>query len=62
MNGNNRARLWIMMCLEFFIWGAWLPLVWPYMGGLGFTGTQIAWVGSAFAISSRAISMRATSS
>ena len=41
-----------MMLLEFFIWGAWLPLIWTYMGGLGFTGTQIALVGSAFAIAS----------
>jgi len=41
-----------MMTLEFFIWGAWLPLVWSYMGGLGFTGAQIAWVGSGFAIAS----------
>lgn len=51
-------RLWIMMVLEFAIWGAWLPLIWGYMGaavadgGLGFTGSQIAWVGSAFAIAS----------
>ena len=41
-----------MMLLEFFIWGAWLPLIWTYMGGLGFTGTQIALVGSTFAIAS----------
>jgi MFS family permease len=51
-------RLWLMMVLEFAIWGAWLPLIWGYMGaavadgGLGFTGNQIAWVGSAFAIAS----------
>ncbi len=51
-------RLWIMMVLEFAIWGAWLPLIWGYMGaavadgGLGFSGSQIAWVGSAFAIAS----------
>jgi len=43
-----------MMVLEFAIWGAWLPLIWSYMGGLGFTGSQIAWVGSAFAIASLA--------
>jgi len=43
-----------MMILEFFIWGAWLPLIWGYMGkdGLNFTDTQVAWVGSAFAIAS----------
>jgi nucleoside transporter len=51
-------RLWLMMVLEFVIWGAWLPLIWGYMGasvadgGLGFSGPQIAWVGSAFAIAS----------
>ena len=25
-------RLWLMMVLEFAIWGAWLPLIWGYMG------------------------------
>ncbi len=51
-------RLWLMMVLEFAIWGAWLPLIWGYMGaspadgGLGFSPSQIAWVGSAFAIAS----------
>lgn len=47
-------RLWLMMVLEFLIWGAWLPLIWGYMGkdGLNFTDAQIAWVGSAFAIAS----------
>lgn len=43
-----------MMVLEFFIWGAWLPLIWGYMGkdGLNFTEMQITWVGTAFAIAS----------
>ena len=41
-----------MMALEFFIWGAWLPLVWPYMTAIGFTGDQQALVGTAFAIAS----------
>lgn len=45
-------RLFIMMALQFFIWGAWLPLIWSYMGGLGFTGSQIALVGSTFAAAS----------
>jgi nucleoside transporter len=54
---NDKAptlRLWIMMVLEFAIWGAWLPLIWGYMGkdGLAFTDSQVAWVGSAFAIAS----------
>ena len=49
-----KFKLFLMMILEFFIWGAWLPLIWGYMGkdGLNFTDTQIAWVGSAFAIAS----------
>lgn len=46
------TRLFVMMLLQFFIWGAWLPLVWGYMGGLGFTSSQIALVGSTFAIAS----------
>jgi nucleoside transporter len=47
-------KLFIMMVLELFIWGAWLPLVWSYIGaeGLNFTGTQQALIGSAFAIAS----------
>ncbi len=49
---TTRTKLFLMMVLEFFIWGAWLPPIWEYMGGLGFNGTQIAWVGSAFAIAS----------
>jgi nucleoside transporter len=46
------TRLFVMMLLEFFIWGAWLPLIWGYMGGLGFTGTQISLIGSTFAMAS----------
>jgi nucleoside transporter len=43
-----------MMVLEFAIWGAWLPLIWRYMGkdGLDFSSSQQAWVGSAFAVAS----------
>lgn len=52
MDTTPRLKLFAMMALEFFIWGAWLPLVWPYMGAIGFTGTQQAWIGSAFAIAS----------
>ena len=47
-----RLKLFLMMVLQLFIWGAWLPLIWGYMGGLGFSGTQIAWIGSTFAIAS----------
>lgn len=53
-NKAVRYQLFIMMILELLIWGAWLPLIWDYMGpsGLNFTGNQVAWVGSAFAIAS----------
>jgi len=49
-----RFKLFIMMVLELFIWGAWLPLVWTYIGpnGLNFSGNQQALIGSAFAIAS----------
>ena len=54
MNSPAAKKLFVMMVLEFFIWGAWLPLIWGYMGsdGLKFTDIQITWVGSAFAIAS----------
>jgi nucleoside transporter len=56
MNSSPRFKLFLMMVLEFFIWGAWLPLIWGYMGSgegaLGFDDVQISWVGSAFAIAS----------
>ena len=54
MKSPAAKKLFVMMVLEFFIWGAWLPLIWGYMGkdGLNFTDTQVAWVGSAFAIAS----------
>jgi len=51
---SPRARLFLMMVLEFFIWGAWLPLIWTYMGpdGLNYSSSQQALIGSAFAIAS----------
>jgi nucleoside transporter len=35
-----RTRLSIMMFLEFFIWGAWYPLVFGYLPAIGFDGNQ----------------------
>jgi len=54
MKSPAAKKLFVMMVLEFFIWGAWLPLIWGYMGkdGLNFTDMQITWVGSAFVIAS----------
>jgi nucleoside transporter len=50
MNPAIRAKLSIMMFLEYVIWGAWLPLLGLYMGTkyLGFDSTQQAWILSAF--------------
>ncbi len=58
MDKSIRNKLFVMMILELFIWGAWLPKIWGYMGapvvdgGLGFSASQQAWIGSAFAIAS----------
>ena len=45
-----RLRLFIMMVLEFFIWGAWLPLIFGYLPSLGFTPGQQSWILNAFPI------------
>jgi MFS family permease len=43
-----RNRLFLMMVMEFFIWGAWLPLIFSYLPSLGFTPVQQAWILNAF--------------
>jgi len=40
MNKSPRFRLFLMMVLQFFIWGAWLPLIFGYLPSLGFSSTQ----------------------
>ena len=54
MNSGIRTKLFIMMVLEFFIWGAWLPPLFHLMGpdGLNFNGNEKALIGSCFAIAS----------
>jgi len=48
-----RAKLFVMMVLEIFIWGAWLPVVFDYLTkGLGFDTDQTTWVLNAFTIAS----------
>ncbi len=43
-----RLRLSLMMFLQYAIWGAWLPLLWPYLSNhLKFSGADI---GNAFAL------------
>jgi MFS family permease len=48
---NLRGRLFLMMVMEFFIWGAWLPLIFSYLPSLGFTPIQQAWILNAFPVS-----------
>ena len=54
MNDSTKSthgkKLFIMMVLEFFIWGAWLPLIFGYLPSLGFTAGQQAWILNAFPI------------
>lgn len=47
---STRGRLFIMMVLQFFIWGAWLPLIFGYLPSLGFTPGQQALILNAFPV------------
>jgi MFS family permease len=49
---TTRQRLFIMMVLEFFIWGAWLPLIFGYLPSLGFSTLQQSLILSAFPVAS----------
>ncbi|HWY76169.1 MAG TPA: MFS transporter, partial [Verrucomicrobiae bacterium] len=48
MNNSIRYKLFFMMVLEFFIWGAWLPLIFGYLPSLGFSvqepPKELAWL------------------
>jgi nucleoside transporter len=50
MNKAIRFKLILMMVLEFFIWGAWYPLIFGYLPGLGYTPSQQSWILNAFPI------------
>src|SRR5437764_1748174 len=50
MNAAIRFKLFVMMVLEFFIWGAWLPLIFGYLPSLGFTPAEQSWILNAFPI------------
>src|SRR5438552_5125777 len=50
MNTTTRFKLFLMMVLEFFIWGAWLPLIFGYLPSLGFTASEQSWILNAFPI------------
>ena len=45
-----RMKLFLMMVLQFFIWGAWLPLIFGYLPSLGFTPGQQSAILNAFPI------------
>lgn len=49
---STRLRLFIMMVLEFFIWGAWLPLIFGYLPSLGFSPLQQSLILAAFPVAS----------
>jgi MFS family permease len=45
-----RVKLSLMMGLQFFIWGCWLPLIYSYLPSLGFTPFQQSLILNAFPI------------
>ena len=48
LSGGLNAKLSTMMFLQYAIWGAWLPLLWPFLNGhRGFSPAQI---GDMFAV------------
>lgn len=49
-DGTIRLKLFIMMVLQFFIWGAWLPLIFTYLPSLGFNPWQQALILNAFPV------------
>ena len=50
MNKAIRLKLILMMVLEFFIWGAWFPLIFGYLPSLGFSAAEQSWILNAFPI------------
>src|SRR5437870_4399966 len=50
MNRAIRFKLFLMMVLEFFIWGAWLPLIFGYLPSLGFSAGEQSLILNAFPI------------
>ncbi len=50
MNKAIRLKLFVMMALEFIIWGCWLPLIFVYLPSLGLSPGQQSWILNAFPI------------
>src|SRR5436305_472672 len=45
---STRSKLFVMMVLEFFIWGAWFPLIFGYLPSLQFTAGEQSWILNTF--------------
>jgi nucleoside transporter len=50
MNKAVRFKLFVMMVLEFMIWGAWLPLIFNYLPTLHFSALQTSLILNAFPV------------
>jgi len=50
MTNSVRTRLFIMMVLEFVIWGAWLPQIFSYLPSLHFSAWQQSAILNAFPV------------
>ena len=50
MNTGIRNKLFLMMVLEFFIWGAWLPLIFGYLPAMGLSEAEQKLILSAFPV------------
>lgn len=50
MQKSPRFKLFVMMVLEFFIWGAWLPLIFGFLPSLGFSPAEQSWILNTFPI------------
>ncbi len=44
LTGELNVRLSLMMFLQYAIWGAWLPILWPFLGHLGFSNPEKGYV------------------
>ncbi len=49
---SARVKFSIMMFLEFFIWGAWLPLIFDYLSKINFSPSEQTWILNAFTVAS----------
>jgi fucose permease len=50
MINSVRSRLFVMMVLEYVIWGAWLPLIFSYLPTLGFSALERTAILNAFPV------------